>query len=197
MQFSVNPFGLYRTMIHTDDWTAYMKRLNTPGRTSSVRTFPRVEKPLVELLDKLISKIGARDIKLQYEMTKEAFEAFGLNPDRDRPTASELIKQKGKAPKKSVEEKRLEGLTAMYGRVSRENCFADFEIGLDVRKIEAAQKKRDGESDQRTVMAGVSATEASIAAAKREQSGLTVFSDCKETWLGDQTTELRFLRRRS
>ena len=197
MQFSVNPFGFYRTMIHTDDWTAYMKQLNTPGRNSSVRTFPRVEKSLVELMDKLISKIGARDIKLQYDMTKEEFEAFGLNPETDRPTTSELIKQKGKAPKESVAEKRLESLTAMYGRVSRDNCFTDFEIGLDVRKIEAAQEKRDGEPGQGTVMAGVSATDASIAAATRVQSGLTFFSDCKEAWLGDQTTALGFLRCRS
>ena len=148
-------------MIHTDDWTAYMRQLNTPGRTSSVRTFPRVEKSLVELMDKSISKIGARDIKLQYEMSREDFEVFDLNPDVDRPTASELINQKGRAPKNSVQEKRLEGLTAMYGRVSRENCSTEFEIGLDVRKIEAAQNKRDGESGQSTVMAGLSATDAS------------------------------------
>ena len=197
MQFSENPFGLYRTMIHTDDWTAYMKQLNTPGRTSSVQKFPRVEKPLVELMEKLITKIGARDIKLQYEMTEEKFAAFGLNSDTDRPTASELITQKGRAPKKSTEEKRLEGLTAIHECVSRRNCYTDFEIGLDVRKIEAAQNKRDGESDQGTVMANISAADVSTAAAKRVRSGLTFFSDCKGAWLGDQTTELGFLPRRS
>ena len=184
-------------MIHGDDWTAYMRQLHIPGRTSSIRTFPRVEKPLVELMDKLITKIGARDIKLQHEMRKEKFAAFGLNPDTDRPIASELIKLKGRAPKKSAEEKRLEGLTAMYEHVSRENCFTDFEIGLDVRKIEAAQGKRDGESGQGAVMANTSATDVSIAVAKGVQSRLTIFSDCKEAWLGDQTTEVRVFRRRN
>ncbi|KAJ3548802.1 hypothetical protein NM208_g826 [Fusarium decemcellulare] len=99
---SKDPFDLYETLIHVDDWNAYMQGLSKKG-ISPVRKFPRI-KEVFDFSEKILVNVGAKDMRLQRKLGDQVTEVpkNEISIEEEKPEGTEISIEKDKAMEEEV-----------------------------------------------------------------------------------------------
>ena len=139
-----DPFDLYLTYLHVDDWNTYMQNLGQGMAHTSIRKSD-MEKAS-SLLSKLLSKVAEDDTTMERNMSIE-----------DNKQNHKTTKKKGKGKSDKNQRKRWDSAQHMLINRKAEGCTATIDFNLSAKKIQDAIGKRQGEQSQGAVMGGVTA----------------------------------------
>ncbi|KAK1547647.1 hypothetical protein CPAR01_01614 [Colletotrichum paranaense] len=153
-----DPFELYSTWIHEDDWHSYMTML-AETETNPIRRFISLNNAGVyKTLDDLLIKVGSRDLEIQAGLSREERKEYGLDPNQaefDKASVEELGPRK---VSEVIRKRRLQGIKSYNKTYRFENGQAIIEADLSVAKMDAACGMRPSQPTQAAVMGGFSAS---------------------------------------
>ncbi|EXF75736.1 hypothetical protein CFIO01_05332 [Colletotrichum fioriniae PJ7] len=155
---SKDPFELYSTWIHEDDWDSYMKML-AETQANPIRNFISCKKKnAYKALDDLMLAVGARDLMIQDSLSSEKRESLGLDPNQNESDKAALSEPKKRQIRKVIKEKRIQGIESQFKTYKFNNGQATINVELSAAKMNAASGKRPSQLTQTAVMGGVSAS---------------------------------------
>nr|XP_036586389.1 uncharacterized protein CTRU02_03774 [Colletotrichum truncatum]KAF6796796.1 hypothetical protein CTRU02_03774 [Colletotrichum truncatum] len=156
---SVDPFQLYSTWIHEDDWHSYMTMLSETEK-NPIRKFISLKNiNACNTLNDLMLKVGERDLKIQGDLSPKEREACGLKPEQEAYDKAALNGFNRRKISEALKQKRLQGINSQIKRYNFYNGQTTIEVVLEASKMESASGKRPSQLTQAVVMGGVSASD--------------------------------------
>ncbi|UPK95893.1 hypothetical protein LCI18_006828 [Fusarium solani-melongenae] len=144
MLMSIDPFGIFRTYIHVNDWDAWMDKVGSKAtsKPNSIRDFVFNGNPTMN--------------KCCDGIAKEYDKIFNAKENGHAPNKPTTLSKKQKAQALS---KRFHARFSPKGNIEPHENAVGMQVYLDAQKILDTVNKRTGEDSQKTVMGNVSAPE--------------------------------------